>query len=640
MTAPWIADYLGVKPDATRVGPQPLPAPPVPTPSVRGVSEFGPTVPRAPENWFEAMVQRAASPIKDRLQGLRAPAQPLNQEDMVDLALGVSQPMSEAAGLTGAKLLQLLKSGNGFTIDPRTGKAIEKGFSVGAGDELGHLIKKPVNELTPAELDQFLGKVPAGHALGGWVDKEGTAYVEPTNVLKNQRKAFELALGRGEKAFGHLDAYVAGENGDKLIPQAGPYPFMHYSDKPGIAELDPAFGGTGPAVGRERVRTDRVKAIHVYKAGQRPEPLVIQSAGHTYQGTANGLMYDLDHDPAGLLESMTATQMEKYLKKSGFQGYESNGTALLFNKTPVEYQGYTRLKGKGFKFEPATAPVVTVNPPAMPAPPAGAGPLPDQVPQLPLPRAPVTPAAEAEVAKAVKGNWRKMLEATKRGMDAGGLDWYNLEPIRQGMINEQGREAGEAAFTRFTHAVAATSPMSDVAANIRRASVFAKMMGEGTPLPRTNPAIAEILGPGYGHIAHNTHLPALEDIARSGSLASSIDDILARPKTSSFGENLRGNYRPGTIDRHAARMMGLEQKHVQKAYAPMEDALFTLGDKLGIPTAPAQASLWIGGADKTGVKDARPFMGIIRGMAEARAKALGMDPDAFWQAFLAGKLHF
>lgn len=614
MTAPWILDHIGVPADATRA---PRGAPPViPQPSVRGVEQFGPSIEQG-RTWLQRLVegpQVGPTPLQ-----LARGAEPLNlQVGAIPDYVG-----GPAKGLTGEGLLKLLKESQGFTVN-QAGKALTKGFSVGAGEELGHVIKKPIEQLTAQELDQFLSKVPKGHAIGGWLDN-GMAYIEPTNILTNRRKAFELASKRGEKAFGDLGKYAAGEDGTHWIPQPEKFDFTHYSNQEGLTTLDPKYAGKGPAAGPERHRSDRVPAIHVYEAGQKPEPLVVQSAGYTYKGSAEGRIYDLAKDPAGLMDEVAPSQMEKYLKKQGYAGYKDAGTILLFDKTPVEATGYTRLKGKGFKVEPVSAPLVREI--------LG-------IPQVPLPRQAPARGIDPAILKSVNSSMRSATEAVKRGMEAGGLDWFDLSSLRADLQAAQGAKAGDEAFTRLTHAIAATSPRSTVASNIKRGSAMAHIIGTGGELPLTNADIAERLGPGYGHLAHTSHIPALRDLQRLGSITANLESVFQRPKISSFGENLRGNLAPVTVDTHAARSFGLNETQVKPGYTVVENALREIAAKLGIEPAQAQASAWIGNAEKTGVVDPQPFMQLMRGMIGPRAKALGMTPEDFWAAFLQGKAHF
>lgn len=241
-----------------------------------------------------------------------------------------------------------------------------------------------------------------------------------------------------------------------------------------------------------------------------------------------------------------------------------------------------------------------------------------------------------DVKKAVKKNRGEFEDAVKRGMDKGGLEWYNLEPIRLGFVQELGEEAGNKEFARFTQHLAATSPRATVAQNIRRASAFSLLNRHGIPVPEDQSLLSEI-GPTLGHLAHRTaHVPAARDIERFGTLASSDEVLLNRPKTASFGENLRGNYEPVTIDAHNLAAWGLPGSRANAAYDVLEKEQKDIAAKLGIRPAQVQSSAWIGAADETGVADARPFVNVFDDVVLKAAKRQGISPDLAFQRFLRG----
>lgn len=258
------------------------------------------------------------------------------------------------------------------------------------------------------------------------------------------------------------------------------------------------------------------------------------------------------------------------------------------------------------------------------------------VPQVPITGRPVpAKGLAADVVEAIKTNRGAFEDKVKRGMDEGGLEWYNLDPLRKDYVSELGDEAGGREFLRFTQHIAATSPRSKVAQNIRRASAFSLLNRNGLEVPDEQ-ALLNLLQPSLGHLAHKTHIPAVRDIEKYGSMAATDELALARPKTTSFGENVGGNYEPVTVDAHNSRAWGLPENRIPAAYDALEKEQKDIAAKLGIRPAQVQSSAWIGGADETGVADARPFMDVFSDVLRESAKRQGMPVDVLYQRLLRG----
>lgn len=121
--------------------------------------------------------------------------QPLNS--VVDDAMATRRnemAMALKAPTLAAKLHGLLTDGGGFTVDAATGQPVTKGYAVGAGDALGNVLRKPVGDLQPEHIEDWIAanarRFKPGTLLGGWVDKQdGTAYLEPTTLVSNLREA-------------------------------------------------------------------------------------------------------------------------------------------------------------------------------------------------------------------------------------------------------------------------------------------------------------------------------------------------------------------------------------------------------------------------------------------------------------------
>jgi hypothetical protein len=262
------------------------------------------------------------------------------------------------------------------------------------------------------------------------------------------------------------------------------------------------------------------------------------------------------------------------------------------------------------------------------------------VPQVPITDRPRPARAKTTegLPELIRANRKRAEEYLKRGMDTGGLDWYNLDPIRRGYIDELGPEVGAQEFERFTQLVAANSPRAKVGQNIRRGSAMAMLGRQGIQVP-DDQALLNLLAPALGHMAHKTaHLPAVRDIERLGTLASDPATIIRRPKTGSFGENLRGNYAPVTVDAHNARGWGVPENRIEAAYEMLEKEQQELAAKYGIAPAQVQSSIWMGGAENTGVADARPFVDVFSDVLEKAAKRNKLPADIAFQRFLRGTM--
>ncbi len=137
-------------------------------------------------------------------------------------------------------------------------------------------------------------------------------------------------------------------------------------------------------------------------------------------------------------------------------------------------------------------------------------------------------------------------ESIARGIEMGADKWYHTQPIRDAFIAELGPERGAEQFRRYMDYVAATSPRSDVATNIRNASYYYSRGDE--------PTVKADLRYPYGHMAQNLHLQNV------GTIQSGGFNVLRNPKPASFSENLQGNLVPVTVDTHAFRNIGMRTR--------------------------------------------------------------------------------
>lgn len=292
------------------------------------------------------------------------------------------------------------------------------------------------------------------------------------------------------------------------------------------------------------------------------------------------------------------------------------------------------------------------------------------VPQFQIPRTVPARGAPARIVEALANPEveQGINETVMRGIEGGGKEWYNTEPIRQRMLGALGADDTSSAYPLLMDLMAATSPRARVPDNVRTGSYYNYVLRQGLPIPEKPAA-------GYGSIAQNLHRQNVEGLVERGGW-----DIYANPKPASFSSNLQGNQQVATIDTHNFRLpgilsgdprfletsvaeltkspeIGLEtlmrqypglpeevaraaitqkpgktsinyrpQEWVEKGYIPMEDAVndpalwaskprdneygyyegWQQGQakKLGISPAQYQASMWLGGGDTTGLGSA------------------------------------
>ena len=219
---------------------------------------------------------------------------------------------------------------------------------------------------------------------------------------------------------------------------------------------------------------------------------------------------------------------------------------------------------------------------------------------------------------------------SQAGEQMGSREWYNLEPLRMAFLEEMG-PSGDDAFRRYVDYVAATSPRSTVASNIRRGSHFYMLDRNGNPVGGlTNADMPK----GYGHIAHNTHDSKLREIEENGGLLP-----MQGPKVSSFAENLKGNQTPMTIDTHNFSAVRNDPSNkvspTKTQYKYLEEYQSEIADKLGMTPAQFQASVWMAG--DTGVADARPVMAVFDDVLTNTAERDGKSRSEALRDFINGK---
>jgi hypothetical protein len=267
----------------------------------------------------------------------------------------------------------------------------------------------------------------------------------------------------------------------------------------------------------------------------------------------------------------------------------------------------------------------------------------------------------------------EMLKTIEQGERMGGSRWYNADPLRDKFVEQFGTERGGEAFRKYMDFVAATSPRSEVGANVRNASYYYNraMSGQGMPpVGERNPAP-------YGHLAQRLHQMNAERVAGAGW------DPLNNPKPASFVENLVGNQQPVTVDTHAFRLPAIiardprfletafqvskdaPKQNIAKMiesgeislddaasraaywqaqpkaneYAALEQYYKSLGRDLGLTPAQTQAAAWVGGGARTGLKsdESKPFLRFVEDRIYKTADERNMDPQDVMRMFVRGE---
>jgi hypothetical protein len=136
-------------------------------------------------------------------------------------------------------------------------------------------------------------------------------------------------------------------------------------------------------------------------------------------------------------------------------------------------------------------------------------------------------------------------ETVQRGIEGGGKEWYNTEPVLDRMRGIMPSADVDPAYAQLMDLMAATSPRARVPDNVRTGSYYNYLMRQGMPIPEKPAA-------GYGSIAQSLHRQNVEGLAERGGW-----DIYKNPKPASFSSNLQGNQQVATIDTHNFRLPGI-----------------------------------------------------------------------------------
>jgi hypothetical protein len=284
------------------------------------------------------------------------------------------------------------------------------------------------------------------------------------------------------------------------------------------------------------------------------------------------------------------------------------------------------------------------------------------VPQFDLPRyEPPRGVPESATRLDTPKNIERLNRIAQHGAEIGGLEWYNMDQLRQIFVSELGERQGHDLFIRYLDLLGATSPQTRVPENVRNASYYYKALLTGEKTPERYLERKSKLDPAYMYGFHGRparadwmirpetqapypygmmpiHVQNVENI-KAGGLP-----ILQNPKPPSFTQNLAGNWRPLTIDVHNMRLLqnlGPRAKAdvpKETEYGFLEQMQQREAARLGMDPAQYQASLWLGGAEQTGVKSGRdPMLKHFENRVEHTARERGQSKEKVLMDFIHGR---
>jgi hypothetical protein len=255
------------------------------------------------------------------------------------------------------------------------------------------------------------------------------------------------------------------------------------------------------------------------------------------------------------------------------------------------------------------------------------------------------------------GRVARLNRLVDKGIEQGGDKWYWLGGLLDQFIAQFGKDIGPKRFERFMELNAGLSPRSTVSKEIQRASILYQREVNGLPIekmfqpPGTEKNPRGLLHPhwpeGYGHLANDIHMGNVVRLLEQGGF-----DPIDQAKIASYLENLKGNYRPVTVDTHNAYVLtGKRSKPTKKSplgdpmgpteaqYPYFESRQQELAARRGLDPAEWQSALWVGAGDITGVVDVRNFPDAMNVRIAQTAEILDIPEQEALVRFMNGDTH-
>ena len=374
----------------------------------------------------------------------------------------------------------------------------------------------------------------------------------------------------------------------------------------------------------------------------------------------------LGEAPAGALTAGAARRAPKDPAKMLTEALSSAQTNIGGGKSTVAYNPATRswdLAGGVQGPLPTDAPLANGG--------RGAG-LPP-VPQTDLARqVPAKGVPQRTLDLTSDPNIRaQVMQHIQRGLGMSGENWYDTTALRQRFHDLNGPEQGEQDFNRFMQYVGTNSPQNKVPPDIRQASYYYHLDKNGVPITPVDRVGQPIPGQENTPIAA-PYKAMPEHTNASSRVQAGTQDPMDAMKTTSFGQNLSGNYAPVTIDMHALKLPAMlkqdprwlngegkaelakgtdigtlaqdpkwwEASPGANEYGHLEQWWKGMANEMGITPAQAQAGSWVGGGHITGLgsDENKTFIDFMNDRGNLTAQKTGQgNAQSAIDAFIRGQ---
>jgi hypothetical protein len=246
-------------------------------------------------------------------------------------------------------------------------------------------------------------------------------------------------------------------------------------------------------------------------------------------------------------------------------------------------------------------------------------------------------AADKRVADQLPDARKRMEEGMEQG-----LEWYNLEPMYEGVVDELGEEGAKQWLEGFAARMGPTSSGSKVPANVTRGMWAQNVAQAGDDIRLLDPSNVKPWS-AQGHMRYyNAMLPTLgriQDYEQAGKSALSAMDPRDAFKIRRYSEAISGNYQNVPPDMHMTRQFfghdapsAYEQRAIENIHQNV------LGPEYGLPPSQSMAAQWVGGAGLTNIDDTRPLMQIVNEQIEKGARAMDLSEAEYFRRMVHGEL--